>query len=129
MSIFIAATRGSETDLASVAAKVTALQETVAKKNRELDTHARHSQHLRQLFANHLMRAHIRGHKQKRILMNLHLGAMEMQESLECEEQRRTAGDAAVVSATRTDTSSTLTPSHLCLTSHLLLSCQPQLRR
>ena len=86
---------------ASVSAKVVALQESVAKKGRELDaatsSHAREAHALRSLLARYLLRVHVRSHKQKRILMNLHLGCMDMQESLQREEQRKASGDTAPV--------------------------------
>ena len=70
---------GPPSDVASLTAKLTAIQETVARKNRELDSlqssHQRQSQHLRQLFADHLLRLHMRGYKQKKLLMNLSLSA------------------------------------------------------
>ena len=76
-----------------VAARLVAMQESMAKKSRELDaahsSHARQALQLRTLFAHYLLRCHIRAHKQKRLLMNLHLTAMEMQETLDKEEKRR----------------------------------------
>ena len=86
--------RGSE-ELGGVAARLLALQESVAKKGRELDaahsSHQRQALHLRTLFAHHLMRSYVRAYKQRRLLMSLHLTAMEMQENLDKEEKRRAA--------------------------------------
>lgn len=77
-------------------AKLSIAQDSLTKKNREIDhlntQHTKEATHLRTLFAHYLMRLHVRSHKTKRILMQLHLTALEFEESLAREEQRAASG-------------------------------------
>ena len=91
-----AAARRSVTDtVTQLQAKLSTAQDTLTRKTREIDVltlqHNKETTHLRTLFAHYLMRLHIRSHKTKRILMQLHLTALEMDESLVREEQRAAA--------------------------------------
>ena len=95
------ATRQGVADtLAQLQAKLTFAQDSLLKKNREIDhlnlQHNKEATHLRTLFAHYLMRLHVRSHKTKRILMQLHLTALEMEESLTREEQRAATGNGDV---------------------------------
>ena len=78
--------------------RLSVAQDGITKKNREIDhinaLHAKETTHLRTLFAHYLMRLHIRSHKTKRILMQLHLTAMEFEESMAREEQRAASGSS-----------------------------------
>ena len=90
----------SEQAAAQLQAKLTVALDSLTKKNREFDhlnlQHAKEEQRLRTLFANYLMRMHIRSHKTKRCLMQLHLTALEMEESMAREQQRAASGEVVV---------------------------------
>ena len=87
--------------LAQLQSKLSVAQDSLTKKNREIDhltlQHSKEAAHLRSLFAHYLLRLHVRSHKTKRILMQLHLTAMEMEESLAREEQRATTNSGELV--------------------------------
>ena len=86
--------------VAQLQAKLSVAQDSLTKKNREIDhlnlQHNKEATHLRTLFAHYLMRLHVRSHKTKRILMQLHLTALEMEEVLAREEQRAASGEVQV---------------------------------